>query len=95
LIRAIRVRVGAGDAAVPDAAVPDSIARLLGITRREREIIEHLLAGKTDREIAELLYISPRTVETHLRNIYLKCDVTSRMQLSHRLAEFRARTKSD
>jgi len=94
LIRAIRVRVG-GDTTLSGSVVPESIARLLGITRREREIIEHLVAGRTDREIAEALYISPRTVETHLRNIYLKCAVTSRMQLSHRLTELREQMEGE
>ncbi len=87
LIRALRMR-HVGEAG-SGTKVPDSMLQVLGITPRERDIIERLLEGKSDREIAELLFISPRTVDTHLRNVFRKCSVSSRLQLSQRVAEYR------
>ncbi|HNY21101.1 MAG TPA: helix-turn-helix transcriptional regulator [Treponemataceae bacterium] len=52
-----------------------------GLTARENEIVSLLIAGKTNNEIAEALFISAKTVETHLYNIYRKTDVSSRVQL--------------
>lgn len=91
LVRALRIREPAETRGGP---VPESMVRVVGITPREREIIEKLLEGRTDREIGELLFISPRTVDTHLRNIFRKCGVTSRLQLSHYVAEFREKAES-
>lgn len=93
LIRALKIR-NLTEADAPRAVVPESMVRVLGITPRERDIIEKLLEGRTDREIGELLFISPRTVDTHLRNVFRKCEVTSRLQLSHRVAEYRETVES-
>jgi DNA-binding NarL/FixJ family response regulator len=49
-----------------------------GLTRRELEVLRYLAGGLSDREIAEALFISPRTVARHLHSIYQKLDVTSR-----------------
>jgi DNA-binding CsgD family transcriptional regulator len=62
------------------------------LTAREREIAELVAAGRTNREIAEQLVLSIRTIEAHLRNIYGKLDVRSRVELGHALT--RARTAS-
>ena len=48
------------------------------LTRREREILCLAASGHTDRKIAESLTISPRTVNRHMSNIFLKLDVPSR-----------------
>ena len=45
------------------------------LTKREKEIISHILKEKSNSEIGELLQISKRTVETHRKNIMLKLDV--------------------
>ena len=45
------------------------------LTKREKEIISHILKEKSNSEIGELLEISKRTVETHRKNIMLKLDV--------------------
>lgn len=50
------------------------------LTRREREILEHLCNGENYRLIAEKLFISGHTVRTHIKNIYEKLQVTSRAQ---------------
>ncbi|WP_408898429.1 AAA family ATPase [Nocardioides sp. R1-1] len=49
------------------------------LTEREREIAELLAERCTNPEIADRLYLSPRTVETHVRNIFRKLDVTTRV----------------
>lgn len=49
-----------------------------GLTDREREILQLLVDEYTQKEIAAQLFISPHTVDTHLRNIYAKLEVHSR-----------------
>jgi DNA-binding NarL/FixJ family response regulator len=61
---------------------------MYALTRRETEIVEKLLLGKSDREIAAELYISPRTVDTHLRNVFRKCEVSTRMQLARLVGDY-------
>ena len=55
------------------------------LTAREREIAELVAAGRTNREAAEQLVLSTRTIEAHLRNIYAKLDVRSRVELARAL----------
>jgi len=50
------------------------------LTAREREILRLLAAGGTNRHIAEALFISEKTVKTHLNNIFRKLYVTRRLQ---------------
>lgn len=59
----------------------DECRTYYGLTEREAEIIEHLLSGSNNREIGDRLFISIKTVENHLYNIYRKIDVGSRTQL--------------
>jgi DNA-binding CsgD family transcriptional regulator len=49
-----------------------------GLTAREREVLGLLVEDHTQKEIAEKLFVSPHTVDTHLRNIYRKLGVRSR-----------------
>jgi DNA-binding NarL/FixJ family response regulator/tetratricopeptide (TPR) repeat protein len=53
-----------------------------GLTGREREIADLVAAGRTNREVAEQLVLSPKTIEAHLRNIYAKLGVRSRVELA-------------
>ncbi len=53
-----------------------------GLTEREREIALLVAAGRTNREVAEQLVLSTRTVEAHLRNVYGKLGVRSRVELT-------------
>jgi non-specific serine/threonine protein kinase len=64
----------------PDPAAAAQAARPLALTRREREVFRLLAVGQTDREIAAALYMSPRTVEWHVRNILAKFDLSSRRE---------------
>ena len=54
-------------------------------TARERQIVAHVLDGMTNRQIASELGISEETVKRHLRNLYGKLGVSSRMELALRL----------
>jgi ATP/maltotriose-dependent transcriptional regulator MalT len=54
----------------------------LGLTRRELEVMELVAAGKTNREIAEELFLSVRTVDRHVSRIFEKLDVSSRAAAS-------------
>jgi DNA-binding CsgD family transcriptional regulator len=56
------------------------------LTAREREIAGLIGAGKSNREVAEALVISERTVETHVAAVYAKFGVTSRRELAALLA---------
>ncbi|WP_368680637.1 LuxR C-terminal-related transcriptional regulator (plasmid) [Rhodococcus opacus] len=49
-----------------------------GLTAREVEVLRLVATGKTNREIAETLFLSEKTVARHLSNIFDKIDVTSR-----------------
>jgi len=55
-----------------------STSRDYGLTHRERELLELLVQEKTQKDIASTLFLSPHTVDTHLRNIYRKLEVHSR-----------------
>jgi len=55
--------------------------RRASLTDREREVLEHLLAGRTSKEIARALDISPRTAEAHRRNLMQKFGVASAKEL--------------
>lgn len=58
-----------------------------GLSKREVEILEPLAAGKTYTEIASLLFISPKTVRTHMENIYRKLSVHSKVEASNLVAK--------
>jgi len=57
------------------------IKTLAPLTVREQEVLQLILSGKSNREIAEALFISESTVKTHTRNIFSKYDVSSRAEL--------------
>ena len=52
-----------------------------GVTKRERQIVEKICLGKTNKQIAEELFISLQTVKDHTHRIYSKIGINSRMQL--------------
>jgi len=55
-----------------------------GLSSREEEVLHLLADGLTDREIAENLQISPRTVETHVSNVLHKLGVRNRAEAARR-----------
>ena len=56
------------------------------LTPQELHIAQLLAAGRTTREAAAALFLSPKTIEYHLRSIYRKLGVNSRSDLSRALA---------
>ena len=58
----------------------------LRITRREMQIVESLIFGASARDIASDLGVSFHTIRTHIRNIYTKLGVASRVELLRRVS---------
>lgn len=54
------------------------VGKQLGLTLREGEVLSWLSKGKTNRDIAQILGLSPRTVDKHLEQIYAKLGVENR-----------------
>jgi DNA-binding CsgD family transcriptional regulator len=52
-----------------------------GVTKRERQIVEKICLGKTNKQIADELFISLQTVKDHTHRIYSKIGINSRVQL--------------
>ncbi len=88
----------ASAAAQEVAGLGESVAQRLGgraatkadgiqLTRRELEVLRYVSIGRTNREIAQELFISPRTVDMHVRNLLGKLDCRSRVEASHRAGE--------
>jgi DNA-binding NarL/FixJ family response regulator len=71
-------RIAAGEVVVDPALVDQLLERrrqtdpLDELTAREREVLDLMAQGLTDRGIAQRLYVTPRTVETHVRHIFQK-----------------------
>lgn len=59
----------------------ENFCRSFGLSRREAEVLEVLLEGKTAKEIAEAMFVSESTVKTHIRHIYEKTGVKNKMEL--------------
>jgi DNA-binding NarL/FixJ family response regulator len=53
-----------------------------GLTSREREIVVLVARGLSNREVAEALGVQASTVDTHLRHIYPKLEINSRVELT-------------
>jgi DNA-binding CsgD family transcriptional regulator len=84
--------VGDDDLAAADTATAESIYAQLGVepaevcgqpspaglTKREIDVLRRVAAGATNRQVAEQIYISEKTVGRHLANIYAKLGVSSR-----------------
>lgn len=95
-LRLLRVPRPAAGPEIARATVPArqverpraAVQPLLGmLTRRETEVARAAGTGKKTREIAQELYLSPRTVDCHLTRIYRKLNIGSRAALVHLLAQ--------
>ncbi|QIK85050.1 helix-turn-helix transcriptional regulator [Sanguibacter sp. HDW7] len=74
--------------ASPAAGVPRGIARWRTfLTERELEVAQLVAQGASNREIAESLYLSVRTVEVYLGRAFRKLGVTTRVELAVRAHE--------
>jgi len=58
-----------------------------GVSSRQREIIELILRGKSNRDIADALFIAPHTVKNHIYSLYQKLGVKSRFELLNLMLE--------
>ncbi len=65
------------------------------LTKREREVLGHLLEGKSNKMIASALFITSSTVEFHLKNIFSKFQVGSRSELILKLGKSTVAENSD
>ena len=52
----------------------------LPITNREKEILVHLACGKTNKQISQVLMLSPSTVRNHISSIFTKLNISNRSQ---------------
>jgi DNA-binding CsgD family transcriptional regulator/tetratricopeptide (TPR) repeat protein len=88
----------AADAAREVEALGESVVRRLGrraardangagLTGRELEVMRLVAVGRTNREIAQQLFLSPRTVDMHVRNILRKLSCRTRVEAAHRASE--------
>ena len=74
---------------------PDSPDALAGLTPQQRQIIRLASDGLTNREIADRLYLSPRTVSSHLYRSYPKLGIAGRHQLRNVITRAGARPTAD
>jgi DNA-binding CsgD family transcriptional regulator len=65
------------------AATPATPAFPAGLSPREVEVLRLVAQGMTDRQVADHLFLSPRTISQHLRSIYNKLGVSSRAAATH------------
>lgn len=75
-LRAARELDAIGEPTLADDADP-----LAGLTARELLVARKVASGAGTKEVAALLFVSPRTIDAHLRNLYRKLGITSRRQL--------------
>ena len=84
--------LGAASWSAQAHALRDTIAASIDpdveeLSPAERRVAEAVVAGMTNREVAANLYVSEKTVEFHLHNVYRKLGVRSRTQLVRRLPQ--------
>jgi DNA-binding CsgD family transcriptional regulator/tetratricopeptide (TPR) repeat protein len=78
-----RISLAAPDPTTSGTATPDDSATPLdSLTAREREVLDELAKGLTNREIGQRLFISEKTVNVHVARIFTKIGVHSRVQAS-------------
>jgi DNA-binding NarL/FixJ family response regulator len=82
---AVRALRQLGHRVVRPAAGAPAADPLGPLTAREREISELVAAGRSNREIAAQLVLSTRTIEAHLRTVYAKLGVRTRLELARAL----------
>jgi DNA-binding NarL/FixJ family response regulator len=76
-------------AATPEVAAPSFDPELDQLTAREREVLRLIAQGYTYKEIAKELFISAKTVESHVSSVLRKLQLSSRHQLTRWAAERR------
>jgi DNA-binding CsgD family transcriptional regulator len=61
----------------------------VGLTEREREILQLVSDGESNADVARKLWITEQTVKFHLSNVYRKLDVSNRTQASRRAQQLK------
>jgi DNA-binding CsgD family transcriptional regulator len=74
------MRLVARRPASPEGARNDRARSTLGISDRELEVLELLAAGRSNKEIARRLAVSPNTVKTHVAKLYEKLEAKRRTE---------------
>jgi DNA-binding NarL/FixJ family response regulator len=64
----------------------EALSGLRALTASERRVVDLAATGETNRDIAQALYVTPKTVEVHLSNAYRKLGIRSRRELPEALA---------
>ena len=59
----------------------DLLARACGLSAREREVFDHLVIGRDTAEVSRLMFVSPSTVQDHLKSVFDKTGVRNRRTL--------------
>ncbi|HEX2281462.1 MAG TPA: response regulator transcription factor, partial [Thermomicrobiales bacterium] len=72
---------------IPRGPRPTTRANAAGLTRRESEVLELVAQGLRNGEIAEHLYLSPKTVDHHVSSVLAKLEASSRMEAVSRALE--------
>jgi DNA-binding CsgD family transcriptional regulator len=96
--RRLGARPVAAEAAGAIPALGESVARRLGrraaaqaegagLSRRELEVVRLVAVGRSNREIADRLVLSPRTVDMHVHNILRKLECKTRGEAAHRAGQ--------
>nr|WP_264085173.1 helix-turn-helix transcriptional regulator [Kibdelosporangium phytohabitans] len=67
--------------AAGEQPLPHDTGSLNQLSVQERLIAGKVASGATNKEVAKMLFLSPRTVDAHLRSVYRKLGITSRRQL--------------
>jgi DNA-binding CsgD family transcriptional regulator len=65
------------------------------LTATEQAVAEHVAQGLTNAEVAGRLFLSPHTIDYHLRQVFRKLDVRSRVELTRAVVEDDAHKHED
>ena len=75
--------------ASPDFLLDETALEKLGISKREKEVLDLIAIGLSNQEIADKLFVSLNTVKTHSSNLFQKLEVSRRTQAVQRAKELR------
>lgn len=71
------------------------IEEWMTISEREKEVIDHLRQGLTQKEIAGRMFIVPKTVEVHIRNLFERFDVKNSVELVAKYMKYKSANREN